>query len=89
MVALGLDGAPSAAVQAVLADRTLVARADDSNRFLEIELATGANAQALLASLVSAGAQIERFELVRPSLHRIFLEKVGATNVEAGMSGHG
>ncbi len=89
MVALSLDGAPSAAVHAVLADRQLVARADDSNRFLEIELAEGAKAQALLAALVGAGAQIERFELVRPSLHRIFLEKVGATHVEAGMSGHG
>ena len=55
----------------------------------ELELAPGAKAQDLLAALVGAGAQIERFELVRPSLHRIFLEKVGATNVEAGMSGHG
>ncbi len=88
-VALGLDGAPSAAVQSILADRRFVARADDSNRFLEIELAAGAKAHELLAALVGAGAQIERFELVRPSLHRIFLEKVGATNVEAGMSGHG
>ena len=88
-VALALDGAPSPAVQAVLADRRLVARADDSNRYLEIELAAGALAQDLLASLVGAGAMIERFELVRPSLHRIFLEKVGATGVEAGMSGHG
>jgi ABC-2 type transport system ATP-binding protein len=26
---------------------------------------------------------------VQPSLHQIFLEKVGATGVEAGMSGHG
>jgi len=89
MVALGLVGAPSVAVQLVLADKRLVARADDSNRYLEIELAPNALAQDLLASLVGAGAQIERFELVRPSLHRIFLEKVGATNVEAGMSGHG
>jgi ABC-2 type transport system ATP-binding protein len=62
---------------------------DDSNRYLEVELATHAKAQDLLASLVGAGAEIERFELVRPSLHRIFLEKVGATNVESGMSGHG
>jgi len=89
MVALGLDGAPSATVQTVLANRQLVARADDSNRFLEIELAAGAKAQDLLTALVGAGAQIERFELVRPSLHRIFLEKVGATNVEVGMTGHG
>ena len=35
------------------------------------------------------GASITRFELVQPSLHQIFLEKVGATGVEAGMTGHG
>ncbi|MEO7360564.1 MAG: DUF4162 domain-containing protein, partial [Gemmatimonadaceae bacterium] len=67
----------------------LVARADDSNRFLEVELASGARAPELLKALVDAGASIERFELVRPSLHRIFLEKVGATHVEDGMSGQG
>jgi ABC-2 type transport system ATP-binding protein len=38
---------------------------------------------------MQAGAEIERFERVHPSLHKIFLEKVGATGVEAGMSGHG
>jgi ABC-2 type transport system ATP-binding protein len=89
LVALGLDGAPSTAVQAVLSNRALVQRVDDSNRFLEIELAVGADAQQLLQALVATGAPIERFERVRPSLHRIFLEKVGATHVEAGMSGHG
>jgi ABC-2 type transport system ATP-binding protein len=89
LVALGLDGAPSTAVQAVLSNRALVQRVDDSNRFLEIELAAGADAQQLLQALVATGAPIERFERVRPSLHRIFLEKVGATHVEAGMSGHG
>ena len=89
MVALGLDGAPSAAVQAVLRDAQFVNKVDDSNRFLEVELAPGAVAQELLAALMTAGATIERFELVRPSLHKIFLEKVGATHVEAGMSGHG
>ncbi len=88
-VALGFDGAPSTGVQAVLHDRRFVNKVDDSNRFLEVELATGAVAQELLAALMQAGAIIERFELVRPSLHKIFLEKVGATNVEAGMSGHG
>ncbi len=89
MVAIGLDGAPSSAVQQVLADRSLVARTDESNRYLEVELAPNAKAPQLLTALVGAGAQIERFEIVRPSLHRIFLEKVGATNVETGMSGHG
>jgi ABC-2 type transport system ATP-binding protein len=89
MVALGLEGTPSSAVQLVLNDRALVKRADDSNRFLEVELADGARSHDLLAALVTAGATIERFELVRPSLHRIFLEKVGATHVDEGMSGHG
>jgi ABC-2 type transport system ATP-binding protein len=38
---------------------------------------------------VATGASIERFELVRPSLHRIFIDRVGATGVEEGMTGHG
>jgi ABC-2 type transport system ATP-binding protein len=89
MIALGLEGGTTPAVQAVLDNARLIARVDDSNRYLELELATGAKAGEVLGALVSAGAQIERFELVRPSLHRIFLEKVGATHVDAGMSGHG
>ena len=89
MIALGLDGGTPPAVQAVLQDARLIARIDDSNRYLELELADGAKAGDVLSALVGAGAQIERFELVRPSLHRIFLEKVGATHVDAGMSGHG
>ena len=76
-------------VSAVLGDRTLVTRVDDQNRFLELELADGASPQALLQRLVSAGAAINRFELVQPSLHQIFLERVGATGIETGMTGHG
>jgi ABC-2 type transport system ATP-binding protein len=89
IVAVALENAAGPAVRAVLSDRTLVARYDDSHRFFEIELAPAATPQVLLQALVAAGAPIERFERVRPSLHRIFLEKVGATHVEAGMSGHG
>jgi ABC-2 type transport system ATP-binding protein len=93
-VALALDGAdPSvtdmAALDATLADPRLVKRLDNQNRFFEIELADGASPRELLQRLVHAGASIERFELVQPSLHQIFLEKVGATGVEEGMSGHG
>jgi ABC-2 type transport system ATP-binding protein len=92
-VALGLDRAAmngaGPAVDAVLADPALVARADDQNRHVELELAAGADPQRLLRALVGAGAAITRFELVQPSLHRIFLEKVGATGIETGMSGHG
>jgi ABC-2 type transport system ATP-binding protein len=43
----------------------------------------------LLQRLVQTGASIERFERVHPSLHQIFLQRVGATGVEEGMTGHG
>jgi ABC-2 type transport system ATP-binding protein len=92
-VALGLDRASmngaSPAVDAVLADPALVARADDQNRFIEIALAPSANPQVLLRRLVDAGAAVTRFELMQPSLHQIFLERVGATGIEAGMTGQG
>ena len=86
-VALGFLTHPSDAVIGVLRDRTLVLRADDSNRSAEVELAPGADPQILLRRLVEAGAQLERFELVRSSLHQIFLETVGANGVEAGVIG--
>ena len=88
-VAVAFDGAPSSAVDAVLRNRTLIASMDDQNRYLELELADGASSADLLQQLVTAGATLQRFERVQPSLHRIFLEKVGAHGVEAGMSGHG
>jgi ABC-2 type transport system ATP-binding protein len=76
-------------VSAILADRRLVRHVDDSNRYLEVELADGADPQELLRRVVSAGAMVHRFELIQPSLHQIFLDRVGATGVEDGMSGHG
>jgi ABC-2 type transport system ATP-binding protein len=88
-VAVVLSNGTPLGVPEILRDRTLIARCDDSNRMLEIELAPRASPQDLLTRLIGAGATIERFELVRPSLHRIFLDRVGATGVEEGMSGHG
>jgi ABC-2 type transport system ATP-binding protein len=99
-VALALDGDMSPSVRAVLADRSLVTRIDDSNRYYELELTPGADSHALLRRLVEAGAPIRRFERVQPSLHQIFLDRVGAgarapgeetwaPGVEAGMVGHG
>ena len=73
----------------VLSDTRLVRHFDDNNRYFEIELAPGADAQQLLHRLIEAGARIERFELILPSLHQIFIERVGASGVETGMSGHG
>jgi len=88
-IALALDGDSQDGIRALLEDRQLVARADDQNRYFEIELAPGANPQELLRRIVASGANVRRFELITPSLHQIFLERVGATNVEEGMSGHG
>ena len=89
VVALSVAGESRNAIAHILADRTLVARFDDQNRFYEINLAPGADPQQLLRRVMETGAPIQRFELVQPSLHQIFLDRVGATGVEEGMSGHG
>jgi len=77
-VALAFNGPPSTGVGPVLSDRSLVERVDDSNRFFEVELAAGADPQLLLQRILGTGSSIRRFEIVQPSLHQIFLEKVGA-----------
>jgi len=87
-VALSLESS-NGDVSRIFADAALVRRVNDSNRYLEVEMAEGADPQELLRRLVSAGALVQRFELIQPSLHQIFLDKVGATGVEEGMSGHG
>jgi ABC-2 type transport system ATP-binding protein len=74
---------------AVFADRKLVTKVDDQNRFFECELAPGADSQELLKRLVQSGAMIDRFELIQPSLHQIFIQRVGASGIDKGMSGHG
>jgi ABC-2 type transport system ATP-binding protein len=88
-VALALEGAASHGVAAILADRALVARVDASNRFYEVEMAHGADPGVLLSRLVNTGARIQRFERVQPSLHQIFLRRVGAAGIEDGLGGHG
>ena len=89
VVALSVAGESRPAIAHILADRSLVTRADDQNRFYEINLAAGADPQTLLQRVMATGAPVQRFELVQPSLHQIFLDKVGATGVEEGMSGQG
>jgi ABC-2 type transport system ATP-binding protein len=88
-VALTLADAADDGVAAVLRDPRVVARLDDSHRAFEIELAEGADPQVLLTRLVGAGARITRFELMQPSLHRIFLDAVGAHGIAEGVTGHG
>src|SRR5512146_2147794 len=69
-IALSLANAAQNGVGAILRGASLVHKLDENNRFFEIEMATGADPQALLRRLVDAGASIERFELVQPSLHQ-------------------
>jgi ABC-2 type transport system ATP-binding protein len=88
-IALSLEGGAANGVNEILADRRLVSRVDDSNRYFEIELAPGADSQELLRRIVATGASVQRFELVQASLHQIFLERVGASGIEMGMTGHG
>jgi len=99
-IALALEGDGMQVIASILRDHTLVTRADDSNRFFEIEMAPGADPQELLRRIVESGASVQRFEMIQPSLHQIFLQKVGAAarapgagagagGVEAGMTGHG
>jgi ABC-2 type transport system ATP-binding protein len=75
------------AISAVLDDRSLVTRADRYGQYAELELAAGADPQVLLRRLVESGASVTRFELVEPSLHKIFIDRVGgaatASRVEA------
>jgi ABC-2 type transport system ATP-binding protein len=88
-VALGLANGALNGVGAILRDASLVKKLDENNRFFEIELAPDADPQTLLRRLIDVGASIERFELVQPSLHQIFIQRVGASGVETGISGHG
>jgi ABC-2 type transport system ATP-binding protein len=88
-VALSLVGGMQNGVGELLRDPTVIAKMDDNTSFVELELAPGGDPQALLRRLIELGANIERFELMQPSLHQIFLQRVGATGIETGMSGHG
>jgi ABC-2 type transport system ATP-binding protein len=77
-VALGFSNGGGRAAAPVLQDRSLVARVDDSGSSAEVELAPGADHGRLLRALVDAGVGLVRFEVIEPSLHSIFIAKVGA-----------
>jgi ABC-2 type transport system ATP-binding protein len=57
-----------------------VARIDGYGSYSEIRLETGADPQAILRA-VAGRLKVTKFEIVAPTLHNIFIEKVGATNV--------
>ncbi len=70
-VALRVAGA-----EAVLADESLVTKVEHHSDGLEALLADGADAQQLLKKLMAANLVVEKFEMIEPSLHDIFVEKV-------------
>jgi len=59
-----------------LNDPALVANIRQHGEDTEVLLAPGASPQTLLKRLVESGVSISKFELVEPSLHDIFVEKV-------------
>jgi ABC-2 type transport system ATP-binding protein len=76
-VALGFSNGGGRTAERILQDRSLVARVDDSGSSAEVELAPGADHGRLLKALVDAGVGLVRFEVIEPSLHSIFISKVG------------
>ena len=60
----------------LLNDPDLVANIRQNGEDVEVLLVPGKSPQELLRRLVDAGAAISKFELVEPSLHDIFIEKV-------------
>ncbi len=67
--------------EAVLADRSLVAKATEHSDEVEIELAENADPQALLKKLIESGANISKFEKVEPSLNDIFIDQIGGAQI--------
>ena len=61
---------------AVLEDKSLVAKVIEHADEKEIVLAENADAQVLLKKLIESGAVISKFEQIEPSLNDIFIEKV-------------
>ena len=61
----------------VLKDPALVLAVRQSADFSEVVLVEGADPQELLRRLLASGARVSKFEQVEPSLHDIFIAKVG------------
>ncbi|HUJ60359.1 MAG TPA: ATP-binding cassette domain-containing protein [Kofleriaceae bacterium] len=83
VIALGFaDDASRERAEPALADRGLVAdrRAPRAGEVAdcEVRLADGVAPQRLLAALVAAEASLRKFEVVVPTLHQIFVARVGA-----------
>jgi len=83
LIAIGFaDDASRTRAEGTLADTSLVAEKHPPRpgdvADCEVKLADGASAQKLLAALVAGDVALRRFEVVVPTLHQIFVAKVGA-----------
>jgi len=84
LIALGFtDASAKAAAEKVLADPALIAerRAPRAGAVAdcEVRLAGSAEPRALLSALLEAGVSVRLFEMITPTLHQIFVERVGDT----------
>ena len=70
-VALRIEGE-----NGILGDSSLVSKIEQHSDEMEVLLAPNANPQDLLRKLVVSGAKVTKFEMIEPSLHDIFIEKV-------------
>ena len=70
-VALRIEGE-----NGILRDSSLVSKIEHYSDEMEVLLAPNANPQDLLRKLVVSGAKVTKFEMIEPSLHDIFIEKV-------------
>jgi ABC-2 type transport system ATP-binding protein len=61
-------------------DSELVKHVNRFPNYSEIMLTDGADSQEILRRAIAAGAQVNRFELVEPSLNQIFIESVTGKN---------
>jgi ABC-2 type transport system ATP-binding protein len=75
------------AADRVLNDRSLIAKADEYGQYAELELAHGVDPQRILEALLQAGARVTRFEVAEPTLHKIFIDRVGPEAATAPASG--
>jgi ABC-2 type transport system ATP-binding protein len=70
----------------VLADDALVSGQRPRRGYLEVEVAEGAGPEALLTALTGAGLALRRFEVIEPTLHQIFVDRVGADDGGRGVA---